>query len=79
MGKAEENYTNVLLEDIREQMKAVLEISVDTRNLVSHLPTRDEFNELKEDVAAIKLAVKHTNEEQKLHDRRITRLEEKAA
>ena len=73
-----DNYTNVILEEIRSQMSAVLEI-------VSNQPTRDEFNglreefdELKSDVAVIKHAVIDNSKEIKLLDRRVTKLEAKA-
>lgn len=79
MTNDSKDYTNVLLEDIREQMKAVLEVSIGTRNMVAKLPTRDEFNELKDDVITIKTAVKDTNKELKLLERRVTKVEEKVA
>lgn len=79
MSKSDDTYTNVILEDMRSQMQTILEITIDTRKLVSNLPTREEFNELKEDVHTIKHAVAKTNKELKLLDRRVTRLEEKIA
>lgn len=79
----DKNYTNVILEKIRSQMSAVLEI-------VSNQPTREEFNNLREefdslktDVRTIKLAVvdndKTTQHELELLDRRVTKLEESAS
>ncbi len=79
----DKNYTNVILEEIRSQMSAVLEI-------VSNQPTREEFNNLREefdslktDVRTIKLAVvdndKTTQHELELLDRRVTELEESAS
>ena len=76
----DKNYTNVILEEIRSQMSAVLEI-------VSNQPTREEFNNLREefdslktDVRTIKRAVvdndKTTQHELELLDRRVTELEE---
>lgn len=79
MDKRDDSYTNVLLEDMRSQMQVMLEITIDTRKIVSNLPTREEFNELKDDVHTIKHAVAETNKELKLLDRRVTRLEEKIA
>ena len=78
----DKNYTNVILEEIRSQMSAVLEI-------VSNQPTREEFNNLREefdslktDVNTIKRAVvdndKTTQHELELLDRRVTKLEESA-
>lgn len=79
----DKNYTNVILEEIRSQMSAVLEI-------VSNQPTREEFNNLREefdslktDVRTIKRAVvdndKTTQHELELLDRRVTELEESAS
>ena len=79
----DKNYTNVILEEIRSQMRVVLEI-------VSNQPTREEFNNLREefdslktDVRTIKRAVvdndKTTQHELELLDRRVTKLEESAS
>ena len=79
----DKNYTNVILEEIRSQMSAILEI-------VSNQPTREEFNNLREefdslkaDVRTIKRAVvdndKTTRHELELLDRRVTKLEESAS
>ena len=80
----DKNYTNVILEEIRSQMSAVLEI-------VSNQPTREEFNNLREefdslktDVRTIKRAVvvdndKTTRHELELLDQRVTKLEENAS
>ena len=72
----DKNYTNVILEEIRSQMRAVLEI-------VSNQPTREEFDSLKTDVRTIKRAVvdndKTTRHELELLDRRVTKLEESAS
>ena len=79
----DKNYTNVILEEIRSQMSAVLEI-------VSNQPTREEFNNLleefdslKTDVRTIKRAVvdndKTTQHELELLDWRVTELEESAS
>ena len=79
----DKNYSNVILEEIRSQMSAVLEI-------VSNQPTREEFNNLREefdslktDVRTIKRAVvdndKTTQHELELLDWRVTELEESAS
>ena len=47
----DKNYTNVILEEIRSQMSAVLEI-------VSKQPTREEFNNLREEFDSLKTDVK---------------------
>ncbi|TAH31881.1 hypothetical protein EYC58_04355 [Candidatus Saccharibacteria bacterium] len=71
----DKNYTDVLLEDMNAKMQAVLEIVSDNQRVLQDIPKRDEFNELKTEVATIRAAVTDTNKELKLHDRRITKLE----
>lgn len=79
----DKNYTNVILEEIRSQMSAVLEI-------VSKQPTREEFNNLREEFDSLKTDVKiikrvvvdndkTTRHELELLDRRVTKLEESAS
>jgi Protein of unknown function (DUF2730) len=67
MNNSDDNYTGVLLEQIRDQNKAVLEAVGGIRAKVENLPTRDEFNELKRDVKTIKAAVTATNSDLKKH------------
>lgn len=71
----DDNYTNVLLEEMNSKIQAVLESVSDSQRALQDVPKRDEFNELKAEVATIKAAVTDTNKELKLHDRRITKLE----
>ena len=79
----DKKYTNVILEEIRSQMSAVLEI-------VSKQPTREEFNNLREEFDSLKTDVKiikrvvvdndkTTRHELELLDRRVTKLEESAS
>lgn len=79
----DKNYTNVILEEIRSQMSAVLEIVSDNQRKLGNMPTREEFDDLKADVNTIKRAVvdndKTTRHELKLLDRRVTKLEESAS
>lgn len=79
----DKNYTNVILEEIRSQMSAVLEIVSDNQRKLDNMPTREEFNDLKADVNTIKRAVvdndKTTRHELELLDRRVTELEESAS
>ena len=76
----DKNYTNVILEEIRSQMSAVLEIVSDNQRKLGNMPTREEFDDLKADVNTIKLAVvdndKTTQHELELLDWRVTKLEE---
>lgn len=79
----DKNYTNVILEEIRSQMSAVLEIVSDNQRKLDKMPTREEFDDLKADVNTIKRAVvdndKTTRHELELLDRRVTKLEESAS
>ena len=79
----DKNYTNVILKKIRSQISAVLEI-------VSNQPTREEFNNLREEFDSLKTDVKiikrvvvdndkTTRHELELLDRRVTKLEESAS
>ena len=76
----DKNYTNVILEEIRSQMRTVLEIVSDNQRKLDNMPTREEFDDLKADVNTIKRAVvdndKTTRHELELLDRRVTKLEE---
>ena len=79
----DKNYTNVILEEIRSQMSAVLEIVSDNQRKLDNMPTREEFDDLKADVNTIKRAVvdndKTTRHELELLNRRVTKLEESAS
>ncbi len=79
----DKNYTNVILEEIRSQMSAVLEIVSDNQRKLDNMPTCEEFDDLKADVNTIKRAVvdndKTTRHELELLDRRVTKLEESAS
>lgn len=79
----DKNYTNVILEEIRSQMSAVLEIVSDNQRKLGNIPTREEFDDLKADVNTIKRAVvdndKTTRHKLELLDRRVAKLEESAS
>ena len=51
------NYFSVLLEDQNSKLDAVLEGVGDIQRKVADLPTRSGFDELKQDVKTIKVAV----------------------
>ncbi len=57
MSDADVNHLSVLMEPVIDQNRVVLEAVGDIRAKVEDLPTRDEFNELKQDVKTIKAAV----------------------
>jgi predicted nucleic acid-binding Zn-ribbon protein len=65
----------VLLEKMFDELRAVLEDVAGIRKVVNNQPTRDEFNELQQDVKTIKAALAETNRDVADLDRRVTRLE----
>ena len=67
MSDADVNHLSVLMEQVVDQNKAVLEAVGDIRAKVEDLPTRDEFNELKRDVTTIKVAVTDLSSDLKKH------------
>ncbi len=67
MSDADVNHLSVLVEHVIDQNRAVLEAVGDIQRKVADLPTRAEFNELKQDVKTIKAAVTVTNRDLKEH------------
>jgi peptidoglycan hydrolase CwlO-like protein len=61
------NRFSVLMEDQNSKLDAVLEAVGDIQAKVANLPTRDEFNELKQDMKVVKAAVTATNRDLKKH------------
>jgi hypothetical protein len=51
----DKDYMAVLLEETRDQNKAVLEAVADIKRSVRNQPTRFEFEELRQDVAVMRL------------------------
>lgn len=64
MSATNDRYIGTLLEEIREQNKALLEG-------MKELPTRGEFHELRQDVTELKQDMKQITD----HEHRITRFE----
>lgn len=80
MSNSDDNYLGVLLEEIRDQNKAILEAVSDMQAQVAKLPGIDgSVNELKADTKVIKTAVTEQSKQLKNHESRITRLEVEAA
>jgi hypothetical protein len=75
MSSDDARYFGILLEEIRDQNKAVLEAVGDIQAQVRILPTRAEFEELRQDVKVIKAAVTDVSHQVTDHEHRITRLE----
>ena len=76
MSKDEDNYIGVILEEIRDQNKAVLEAVGDMQSMVAKIPNMEEdLAELKSDVQVIKTVVTDISKRQNQHEVRITKLE----
>jgi hypothetical protein len=75
MSDSSDNYIGVLLEQIRDEVKAVHEAVGDIQHKVDNQPTRDEFNELKDDVRVVKAAVTDQNKQMQDYGHRIDVLE----
>ncbi len=76
MSYSDTNYIGVLLEEIGDQIKAVLEAVGDMQKNVSKIPYIEEnVTELKEDMKIVKAAVTDTSKQQNDHERHITQLE----
>lgn len=75
---ANDNYMGILLEEIRDQNKVVLEAVGQIQDTMKTLATKDELRAVAEDVKTIKSALKDTNKDLANHDLRITRLEQAA-
>ena len=72
---ADKDYSDVLLEQIVDQNKAVLEAVGDIQRTVANLPTRDEFDELRRDVKTTMSAVRDVSGQVADHETRISALE----
>ena len=69
------DYTGVLLEDMNSKMDAVVEAVGQMQGQINNLPTRDEFQELRDDVKVIKKVVTGHSEQLTDHEERLTTLE----
>lgn len=70
-----DNYTAVLLEDIRDQFRAVLEMVGHMQDNMKFLAKASELKELKDDIKTIKKVVTDISRQQTNHETRITKLE----
>jgi hypothetical protein len=75
MADKEDNYVGILLEEIRDQNKAVLEAVGDMQTSLKKMPTNDRFTDLQEDVKVIKAAVTDMGRQQQDHEIRLSNLE----
>jgi hypothetical protein len=72
---ADTDYSAVLLEQLVDQNKAVLEAVGDIQRKVANLPTRDAFDELRRDVKTTMAAVRDVSGQVAGHETRISALE----
>ena len=71
-----DNYTGILLEEIRDQNLALLEAVADMQRYIVQIPVMSsDIDSLKQDVNTIKKVVTDISRQQKDHETRITRLE----
>lgn len=75
----EKDYTDVLLEEVIGQNKAVLEIVGSMQVEMKSLAKQKDLEEVKTDLKTVKAAVTATNADVRDHKRRIAKLETKAA
>jgi hypothetical protein len=62
--------------DVR--LDSLVEVTQATLEIVSKQPTRQEFNDLRDEVHVIRVALTDTNKDQQKHARRIAKLERRA-
>lgn len=76
MTISDDNYLGVLLEEIRDQNRAVLEAVGDMQKNVAKIPgIESDIHELKQDMKIVKAAVTDLSHQVNDHEHRITRLE----
>ena len=63
LEEALDRKVGVILEHFDDKFDSLAKALQLTNEMVSRLPTRDEFNEVKADITTIKLAVRDTNRE----------------
>jgi hypothetical protein len=70
MNDTNNNYHDVLLEQIRDQNQIILEAVSGMRAELALVPKREEFDELKQDVKVIKTAVTDLSHQVADHEHR---------
>ena len=69
------DYTDILLEEIRDQFRAISELVSQIQDNMKLLASSADLEEVKNDVKTIKKVVTDISRQQKDHETRITRLE----
>ena len=72
------DYTGIVLEEIRDQNKAVIEAVGQIQDTMKTLATKVALQEVADDVVIIKSVLTNTNKDSRLLDARVTRLEQAA-
>lgn len=76
MSDTDDAYIGVIVEEIRDQNKAILEAVGDMQKHVVRIPKMaDDIKELKQDVKVIKAVVTDHSKQQTKHEQRIRHLE----
>ena len=70
-----DNYTAILLEEIRDQFRAVIEMVSQMQDNMQFLVKTVELEVVKDDIRVIKKVVTDISRQQKDHEKRITKLE----
>ncbi len=80
MDMNEERYTNLILEEMRDQIAVIHEIVVANQSKIAKIDVMEQdIKELKSDVKVIKQVVTDTNKDLRLLERRVDNLEQQAA
>lgn len=70
----EENYTNLMLKEMREKFNIVIEITTGILQQLENKANQSDLEEVKTDIKVIKYATKQTNKIIGGHENRITKL-----
>lgn len=70
-----DNYTAILLEEIRDQFRAVIEMVSQMQDNMQFLVKTAELEVVKDDISVIKKVVTDISRQQKDHEKRTTKLE----
>jgi hypothetical protein len=74
-----DEYTNILLEEIRDQNRAVLEVVGTMQERLEQTALQSDLEEVKQDVKTGNAALKATNEQLIDYETRLTKLEQATA
>lgn len=70
------DYMGIILEEIRDQYKFVIEAVGQVQDTMKTLATQENLDRVETKVDTIKLALRDTNKDLRLHDVRISKLEQ---